>query len=606
MPKALASLLPLSACMAAGLQRQARRRRQKAVAVRVRAAGTALHVRTDTEHISSSAIKPQLSLRDFLLGLDHAKYLRRFSRNWAVNTGQVLECNGAGALQQIEEGVACHQNGVSRANGDKVKVGVESYSVVADWNDWDFDRMAMVASNLNSEEMVLEVQLPHAGGEFQIVCDEDWSRVLYPGQAPGSEVRGPDSGGHGMNWSLGGRAGDRFRLRLVADDAGFGVTWDLTEAGPLEDEPWSPLTLSWQEAVRRVEEIKQWGGDYRTARSEALKLCGEAGACEQALQLLEDIWSEEKQANEPSQGDYRSALRACELGGDEAQASVLRQEMLERGEEPQVERFCLTPRVYWHRDVRRMGCGASNSLDWEGGDSLPVPPTSRSWLLPASDTMAMEIALRQEALRDAGWRVLSCDPDVVRCLDDKVALQALARETGLSAYFPERFQSPELASYPCILKPAAGEFGAGVQITYSAEAVRRITRTETGELSSRWLLQELVTGCFEYSTSLLVVKGRILEKACIRYQYDADEYVWPQVTELAKELIEPPVAHLQVMETLVRDYSGFVNFNYKIRQSDQQLLIMEANARVGADLACDVPRPHACHMLELLDACHEE
>lgn len=43
-------------------------------------------------------------------------------------------------------------------------------------------------------------------------------------------------------------------------------------------------------------------------------------------------------------------------------ARQLRQELRERRYEGP-ERFVLTPRVYWNRDVRRMGCGASNALD---------------------------------------------------------------------------------------------------------------------------------------------------------------------------------------------------------------------------------------------------
>lgn len=47
-------------------------------------------------------------------------------------------------------------------------------------------------------------------------------------------------------------------------------------------------------------------------------------------------------------------------------------------------------------------------------------------------------------------------------------------------------------------------------------------------------------------------------------------------------------------------YSGFINFNYKLRP-DGEMCIMEANARIGADLACDVPRAHAARMLMALD-----
>ena len=569
-----------------------------------------LDVQGQISPAASSTRSSQLSLRDFLLGLDHKLHGRNMFKNW-IKVDKALEVGSAGALQQSNGQKPAVPDGFSSATKPTI-ADVKDFFVVADWNDWGFERMATVnGSKSCSEEWLLDVKLSHEGGEFQIACDGDWSRVLYPSGMAG-EVDGPDAEGHGQNWCLNGRVGDTYLLRLAIGDSGPVVSWDLVEEGPravdsFDDfSDWSGTASGWQEAIQRMEDTKRWGGDYRAARSEALRLCGEAGASVPALELLEDIWSEDKQSNEPSRADYQSVLLACERSGDAVQAAMIRQEMLERGEDYQPERFCLTPRVYWNRDVRRMGCGASNTLDWHGGDPLPSPPTKRTWLLPASDTMAVEIAMQQEALRSAGWMILSCDPEIVRRLDDKVALQSLAHDMGLSTYFPKRFTSPELARYPCILKPAAGEFGAGVEIVYSAESVRRITIVESGELSCRWLLQELVTGCYEYSTSLLVENGRILEKACIRYQYDAEEYVWPHVNETNKELVEPSECHMAVMEKLVQGYSGFVNFNYKIREEDAQMLIMEANARVGADLACDVPRPHARNMLQMLDDLQQE
>ena len=35
------------------------------------------------------------------------------------------------------------------------------------------------------------------------------------------------------------------------------------------------------------------------------------------------------------------------------------------------------------------------------------------------------------------------------------------------------------------------------------------------------------------------------------------------------------------------------NFNYKVRQDSGHMGIFEVNTRVGADLACDVPRERA-------------
>ena len=52
--------------------------------------------------------------------------------------------------------------------------------------------------------------------------------------------------------------------------------------------------------------------------------------------------------------------------------------------------------------------------------------------------------------------------------------------------------------------------------------------------------------------------------------------------------------------SLVSQFSGICNFNYKVRP-DGGLLIFEVNARVGADLACDVPRRRAAALFNKLD-----
>ena len=58
---------------------------------------------------------------------------------------------------------------------------------------------------------------------------------------------------------------------------------------------------------------------------------------------------------------------------------------------------------------------------------------------------------------------------------------------------------------------------------------------------SRWVLQELMRGVHEYSTSLLVVKGEIIDSCCTRYEYDEEEYVWPRVNEIGwKRCVGPP------------------------------------------------------------------
>ena len=54
------------------------------------------------------------------------------------------------------------------------------------------------------------------------------------------------------------------------------------------------------------------------------------------------------------------------------------------------------------------------------------------------------------------------------------------------------------------------------------------------------------------------------------------------------------------MKLFLAEFSGICNFNYKVRP-DNGLCIFEVNARIGADLACDVPRRRAAAFFERLD-----
>ena len=154
---------------------------------------------------------------------------------------------------------------------------------------------------------------------------------------------------------------------------------------------------------------------------------------------------------------------------------------------------------------------------------------------------------------------------------------------------PDHYATPASATYPCVLKVAAGEHGEGVDIVQNAEEVRKLSRRYDGG----WLLQELVVGAEEWACSLLVDRGVIKDAIATKYVYDKEEYIWPHVRELRdyrKSSRDVPAAHLTTFGAFLHAYSGVCNFNYKVRP-DGRLCIFEINTRIGADLACDVPPP---------------
>ena len=70
------------------------------------------------------------------------------------------------------------------------------------------------------------------------------------------------------------------------------------------------------------------------------------------------------------------------------------------------------------------------------------------------------------------------------------------------------------------------------------------------------------------ATSLLVLRGQVLDAVCTEYTYQDEAYVWPFVKEhkekrTSHDRIAP--AHLTVMEALLQGYTGICNFNYKLR-----------------------------------------
>eukprot|EP00933_Yihiella_yeosuensis_P036291 TRINITY_DN30032_c0_g1_i1.p1 TRINITY_DN30032_c0_g1~~TRINITY_DN30032_c0_g1_i1.p1 ORF type:complete len:615 (+),score=104.63 TRINITY_DN30032_c0_g1_i1:1207-3051(+) len=92
------------------------------------------------------------------------------------------------------------------------------YYITGLWNDWTLQEME--ADRSRPGVFQTDALLWRGGAEFQIVRNRDWSQVLHPAKPRTSqqelgEVLGPDDQGHGLNWILGGEAGDTFRIELT-------------------------------------------------------------------------------------------------------------------------------------------------------------------------------------------------------------------------------------------------------------------------------------------------------------------------------------------------------------------------------------------------------
>ena len=209
-------------------------------------------------------------------------------------------------------------------------------------------------------------------------------------------------------------------------------------------------------------------------------------------------------------------------------------------------RFEFVPSNGWHPLVRQLNCKARNTLPWglasdtarDGRGRIEVDESSLPeapcpcWLLPVRDEIAEHVARLAPQLRAKGWKLLTCDVETIARLSNKGTLAEYAAKLGLSDHLPRHWNSPEKAVYPCLLKAAIGEHGQDIFIVKSAEEVHE--HAPGGGFGSKWLLQELIPGRHEVSTSLLVQDGKILDTICTVYEYSKEVYVWPDVSEVGR------------------------------------------------------------------------
>lgn len=263
----------------------------------------------------------------------------------------------------------------------------------------------------------------------------------------------------------------------------------------------------------------------------------------------------------------------------------------------ELKRFHWVPPKGWDEHARKLGISARNTLHWDGTIPLPLAPVGgESWLLPCSDKLSLRIAKLRGKLKSCGWKIITSPVHIIQSLGNKAQLPVYAAKIGCADFLPKHF-TPDMAVYPCVLKPSKGEFGKDSYICNSRDDVYKHAPDFS---NGKWVLQELVPGNVEFSVSLLVFHGSIIDMVGMRYTYDRPVYIWPNVVELHRELCDVPARHTNIMARFLQEYDGILNFNYKQRP-DGRICIFEVNTRIGADLGCDAPRERARQLFQLLD-----
>mmetsp|Transcript_168371 Transcript_168371/g.323483 ORF Transcript_168371/g.323483 Transcript_168371/m.323483 type:complete len:655 (+) Transcript_168371:110-2074(+) len=261
-------------------------------------------------------------------------------------------------------------------------------------------------------------------------------------------------------------------------------------------------------------------------------------------------------------------------------------------------RFQFAP-TDWQHFLANMGFPEGNLTEWHADTPVPKAPPYPCWFIPCWDKVAVRLAELQQEFRDAGWKVLTCDPDLIKTLSNKVKLRDHVEKLRQLHLMPHHWKTPEEATYPCVLKGATGEFGKNVYLVKSIEEVYEIAKD--GFDGTKWLLQEHIKGSMEYSTTLLVVDGEILDAIVTEYEYQDEVYIWPRVRQIYRHSHDDvPLQQLGAMSLIMQGFSGICNFNYKVRPNGR-MVIFEVNPRVGGDLVYDVPSWRSRALFEKLD-----
>mmetsp|Transcript_49389 Transcript_49389/g.118815 ORF Transcript_49389/g.118815 Transcript_49389/m.118815 type:complete len:1314 (-) Transcript_49389:71-4012(-) len=106
--------------------------------------------------------------------------------------------------------------------------------IVGTWDDWKYGEPMVFDEQSSSYIVELEVG-PEGRESFQVLCDGDWDLCLHPDEddaSPRNALCGPDSDGHGKNWTIGSTEeapeGSVFRvvLRVSASGCAEKVEWE--------------------------------------------------------------------------------------------------------------------------------------------------------------------------------------------------------------------------------------------------------------------------------------------------------------------------------------------------------------------------------------------
>eukprot|EP01084_Bolivina_argentea_P030385 56318_1 len=212
-------------------------------------------------------------------------------------------------------------------------------------------------------------------------------------------------------------------------------------------------------------------------------------------------------------------------------------------------------------------------------------PTSKTFLIPASDKTSEQLAKKSKYLRRKGYNFLTSHPDIILYLGDKLNLQRNTKKP-LRKYLPEEYDLSS-AKFPCFLKKRSGSWSTTVHLIKN----RRHYNTLIKKIRNKkdWFLQQAIPGN-EYSVLLLVVNGNIIvnytKVISAESKHNNEIFISgggsKQTTKLRTENVDISRNVLHIFEKFLTNYNGLVDIDFKLLNDEP--IILEFNTRISAQI----------------------
>src|SRR6185312_11563149 len=165
----------------------------------------------------------------------------------------------------------------------------------------------------------------------------------------------------------------------------------------------------------------------------------------------------------------------------------------------------------------------------------------------------------------------------IELCDDKYLFYQTLKQNGFGKYLPG---VDKQLPYPYILKKRVAEDGDNCYIIFNAGD----EKAYQSQLSDpEYFCQEIISGCNEYATHVLLKNGKIQSSINIKYSFKEELPIKGQNTYISRGISGCP--YLDIFTNMLNSigFEGLCCFNYKVKGS--QPYVFEINPRFGGSLS---------------------